>query len=88
GNSTDIEIVNRLGEITASGSFDGLSECLSVNGDLFAVSAGKKIYIYNQKCELQKELTSDSSPKRISLFKSGKAVFALSGSGGSIVSEE
>ena len=87
GNSTEVELINRLGEITASTSFDGLCESLSVNNDKFAVSAGKKIYIYNKKCELLRELSSNSAVKRMSLFKDGKTVFALSGSGGSIISE-
>lgn len=87
GNSTQIEVVNRLGEITASAGIDGLSESLSVNGDMFAVSAGKKVYIFTDKCELKRELTCSSQPKSISLFKSGRAVFALSSGSGSIVRE-
>lgn len=87
GNSTEIEVINRLGEITASTSFDGLCERLSVNGDRFAASAGKKIFIYDKKCELKRELSSNSAVKGMSLFKDGKTVFALSGSGGSIISE-
>ena len=87
GNSTEVEVINRLGEITASTSFDGLCECLSVNGDRFAASAGKKIFIYNRKCELKRELSSNSAVRGLSLFGDGKTVFALSGSGGSIISD-
>ena len=87
GNSTEVEVISRLGEVTASTSFDGLCENLSVNGDRFAVSAGKKILIYNRKCELKKEFSSNSAVKRMSLFGDGKTVFALSGSNGSLISE-
>lgn len=85
GNSTEIEVVNRMGEVTASAEFDGLCERLSKNEKLFAVSAGKKIYIYDEKCRLQKELSADFSVKALSLFKSGDAAFVLSGSTGSII---
>ena len=87
GNSTEVEIISRLGEVTASTSFDGLCENLSVNGDRFAVSAGKKILIYNRRCELKRELSSNSAVKRMSLFGDGKTVFALSGSSGSLIGE-
>ncbi len=84
-NSTQVEVISRLGEVTASTSFDGLCDSLSVNGSQFAASAGKKIFIYNKKCELSHELSSTAAVKRISLFKNGKSVFVLSGSGGSII---
>ena len=87
GNSTEVEIISRLGEVIASTSFDGLCENLSVNGDRFAVSAGKKILIYNRRCELKRELSSNSAVKRMSLFGDGKTVFALSSSGGSLIGE-
>lgn len=87
GNSTQVEVVNRKGEITASTTFDGLCDCLSVNGGRFAASAGKKVYIYNEKCELEHELSSNSAVKKLSLYKNGASVFVLSGSGGSIISE-
>ncbi len=85
GNSTQIEVINRLGEITASAGFNGLCESLSVNNGRFAVSAGKQIYVYDSKCALEGEYTAASAAKRIALFKDGKAVFSLSGSDGSIV---
>ncbi len=86
GNSTEVEVVNRLGEITASTRFDGLCECLSVNGENFAASAGKKIFIYDQKCGLRHELSSTSIIKGLSLYRDGKTVFVLSGTGGSVIS--
>ena len=84
GSSTQVEVINRLGEISAQASFDGLCENLSVNGDSFAASAGKKIFIYNRKCELENEISSNSAVKKMSLLKNGSA-FVLSGSGGSII---
>lgn len=86
GNSTDVEVVNRLGEITASTHFDGLCENLSLSGDYFAASAGKKIFIFDKKCALRRELSSNTAIKGLSLFKNGKSVFVLSGSGGSVLS--
>lgn len=85
GTSTEIEVVNRMGEVTASTSSDGLCERLSVNGSYLAISAGKKIYIYDEKCRLQKELLADFGVKGLALFKKGNAAFVLSGSAGSIV---
>ncbi len=86
GNSTEVEVVNRLGEVVSSTVFDGLCESLSVNGERFAASAGKKIFVFDKKCELKKELSSSASVKGLSLFSDGKTVFVLSGSGGSIIS--
>ncbi len=85
GNSTLIEVVNRLGEVTASAEFDGLCERLSKNGNKFAVAAGKRIYIYDEKCGLQKELLSDFSVRGLALFKSGNTAFVLGASAGNIV---
>ncbi len=85
GNTTEIEIVNRMGEITASASFDGLCENLSVSGEYFGVSAGKKIYVYNMKCELGKELVSNAAVKKLVVYRGGKSVFVMSDSGGCII---
>ncbi len=85
GNSTHVELINRMGEITASVGFDGLCEQLSVNGDRFAASAGKQIYVYNSQCRCEREYTADSSVKRLALLKNGKSVFVLSGSDGNIL---
>lgn len=86
GNSTEVEVVNRLGEVTASTRFDGLCESLSVCGDHFAASAGKKIFVFDKKCALKRELSSTSAIKSLTLFRDGKTVFVLSGSGGSVIS--
>ncbi len=85
GNSTEVEVVNRMGEITASTVFDGLCEHLCVSGKLFAVSAGKRIFIYDEKCTLKNELLSDYAVKGLALFKDGNSAFVLSGSGGNII---
>ncbi len=85
GKSTEIELVNRRGEITASAVLDGSCERLSKNGELFAVSAGKRIYVYDKKCSLKNELVSDLSVRSLALFKSGNAAFVLSGTSASIV---
>lgn len=85
GNTTLIEVVNRLGEVTASTELDGLCEKLSKNGSMFAVAAGKRVYIYDEKCRLQKELLSDFSVKGLALFKSGSAAFVLGAGAGNIL---
>ena len=74
-----------MGEVTASTVIDGLCENLSVSGTDFAVSAGNRVYIYNEKCQLKKELLSDFGVKHMALFKGGKAAFVMSGSAGNIV---
>lgn len=85
GNSTQIEIVNRMGEITASTTFDGRCENLSQSSGDFAVSAGNRVYVYNERCQLKKELLSDFGVKHMALFDGGKAAFVMSGSAGNIV---
>ncbi len=85
GNSTEIELVNRMGEVTASAVFDGLCEHLSRSGSFFAASAGKRIYVFDEKCRKQKEIVADFGVKGLALFKKGDAAFVLSGSAGSIV---
>ncbi len=85
GKSTQIEMVNRMGEVTASTEMNGLCEALSVSGGHIAASAGNRVFIYNEKCQLQKELLSDFAVKRMALFSSGKAAFVMSGSAGNII---
>lgn len=85
GNSTDIEVVNRMGEITASANLDGLCEHLSKNGKRFAVSAGKRVYVYDEKCNLENELLSDFAVKGLALYKSGNSAYVLSGSAGKVI---
>lgn len=88
GNSTDIEVVNRMGKITATANLDGLCEGLSKNGKRFAVSAGKRVYIYDEKCTVERELLSDFAVKGLALYKSGKSAFVLSGSTGKTITAE
>lgn len=85
GNSTRIETVNRLGEVTASAVCDGLCENLSLSGDGFAVSAGNRVFVYDGKCVLKKELSAEFGVKRMALFADGKAAFVMSGSTGNII---
>lgn len=85
GKSTQIELVNRLGEVTASTEMNGLCETLSVSGGHIAASAGNRVFIYDEKCRLKKELLSDFTVKHMALFDSGKAAFVMSGSAGNII---
>lgn len=77
-----------MGKITATANLDGLCEGLSKNGKRFAVSAGKRVYIYDEKCTVERELLSDFAVKGLALYKSGKSAFVLSGSTGKTITAE
>ncbi len=84
GKETEIEIINKLGKVTAQKNYDGIVDAISQNEDSIALAFGKKVLITNAKLGLKKTTESDFNVKKIVLFGKDN-LFALGNSGGKIV---
>ncbi len=85
GNSTELEVVSRLGKVTASKTIDGLVEDISVNKAKIAVAIGKNVEIYTQALKLKETLMSKSVIEKIEFFENDNYLFVLGNTGGDIL---
>lgn len=85
GNSTEIEIVGRLGKVTAKRTLNGLADAVRVSGSEIAAAFGKKIYVLDNGLKTKRKLEAESSVKKLEFFGDNKHLFVLGNSGGAIM---
>ena len=85
GKSTDVLLINRLGNVSAEKNYSGTIDTISQNDDSVALAFGKKVYITNDKLREKKTVEADSSIKKMVLYKDSKHIFVLGNSGGNVI---
>ncbi len=85
GKSTDIKIVNSLGEVTAENNYSGTIDAISQNEDSIAFAFGKKVYVTNGKLHEKKKTQSEYNIKKMVLYKDSKYLFVLGNTGGNVI---
>ena len=85
GNSTELEVVGRLGKVTAKRTLNGLADAVSASGSEIAAAFGKKVYVMNNGLKTERKLEADSSVKKLAFFGDNKHLFVLGNSGGKIM---
>ena len=85
GNSTEIEVIDRLGNVKAKTTMNAIADDISVNGEKIAVAFGKNIFILDEKLKQLKKLEAETSVKRMAFFSDNKHVFVVGRSGGQII---
>lgn len=85
GSSTKIQVINRLGKVTAQKNFDSVIDDVAINDNSIALVFGKKVYVTNAALKERKTFHADYSIKKAALFDDGKHLFVLGNSGGKIL---
>ena len=85
GNSTEIEVIDRLGNVKAKKTMNAIADDISVNGEKIAVAFGKNIFILDEDLKELKKLEAETSVKRMAFFSDNKHVFVVGRSGGQII---
>lgn len=85
GNSTEIEVVDRLGNVTAKTTMNAIADDISVNGERIALAFGKNVYILDEELNEIKKLEAETGVKRMAFFSDSKHVFVVGRSGGQII---
>lgn len=85
GNSTELEVVGRLGKVTAKRTMNGLADAVSASGSEIAAAFGKKVYVMDNGLKTERKLEAGSSVKKLEFFGDNKHLFVLGNSGGEIM---
>lgn len=85
GKSTDVKVINSLGEPVAEVNYTGTLDAISQNDDSIALAFGNKVYILNSKLKEKKQTEAEFNIKKMVLYKDGKHVFVLGNSGGNVI---
>ena len=85
GNSTEVEVINRLGEVVASRTINSIADDISVSGQKIAIAFGKKLHITDSFLEEEKIYEAESSIKKTEFFAGGKHLFILGNSSEEII---
>ncbi len=85
GNSTDVQIINRLGKVTAEKTVDGHADDISVNNKRIAVAFGKTINVYDKNLKEKDTAEAETGIKRIVFYDDDKHLFVLGNTGGNII---
>lgn len=80
GNSTDIEVINRLGSVVAKSTINSILDDIAVSRNKIALAFGKKLYITNEKLKEKDVLEADSSIKKVEFFSDDEHLFILGNS--------
>ena len=84
-HSTDVKIINRLGEVSAEKNYDQTVSDISVNEDSVAIALGKEIHITNEKLKDKRVLKTYYIADKIVLYDDSRHLFVLGDSGGEIL---
>lgn len=85
GKTTDIKVINSLGEVASEKTYSGTIDAITQNEDSIALAFGKNVYITNEKLREKKTIEAEYNIKKMVLYKDGKHVFVLGNSGGNII---
>ena len=85
GNSTDVRVINAVGQETGRKTYDYIADDISVNGESIAIAFGKEIYITDDELDTDKKIISESGVRKVVLFDDDEYVFVIGGSGGKIL---
>ncbi len=85
GKSTDVKVINSLGEVAAEKNYSGTIDAISQNEDSIALAFGKKVYITNGRLKEKKKTEAEYNIKKMVLYKDGKHVFVLGNTGGNVI---
>ena len=80
GNSTEVEVINRLGEVTEARTISSILDDIAVSKNKIALAFGKKLYITNEKLKDKEILEADSSIKKVEFFTDDNHLFVLGNS--------
>ena len=86
GNSTEIEVINRLGKRAAEITASGISDDISTSTEGIAVAFGKTAHIYDFNLSEEQQLQSETGIKKLVFFRDGKHLLVIGNSGGKILS--
>ena len=85
GNSTDIQIINRLGKVVAEKTADGHLDDISVNNKRIAIAFGKRVAIYDQNLNEKDTIEAETGIKRLVFYDDDRHLFVLGNTGGNII---
>ncbi len=85
GKSTDVKVINSLGEVVAENNYTGTLDAISQNDDSIALAFGNKIRILNSKLKEKKQTEAEFNIKKMVLYKDSKHIFVLGNSGGDVI---
>ena len=86
GNSTEVEVVNRLGELIKTRTIPSILDDIAVSKNKIALAFGKKLYITNEILKDKDTLEADSSIKKVEFFTDDNHLFVLGNSSVQIIS--
>ncbi|MBR1970880.1 MAG: hypothetical protein IKA17_11070 [Clostridia bacterium] len=86
GNSTEVEVINRLGSVIAKRNINSILDDIAVNKNKIALAFGKKLYITNERLKNKETLEADSSIKKVEFFADDNHLFVLGNSNVQIIS--
>ena len=86
GNSTEVEVVNRLGALIKTRTIPSILDDIAVSKNKIALAFGKKLYITNENLKDKDTLEADSSIKKVEFFTDDNHLFVLGNSSVQILS--
>ncbi len=85
GNSSHIEVINRLGKVTSEKTYDGVIDDISLSNTAIALVFDKEILVVNSNLKEKKTVKTDYSIKKVELYDDNEHLFVLGKSGGEIL---
>lgn len=85
GNSTEVIVLNRLGQILGQKTFEGIIDDVSAGKNNIAVATDKKVFVITPQFDEKKVIKTDYSIKKIEFFQNDSNVFVLGSSKGEIL---
>jgi len=85
GHSSSVNIISRLGKVSAEKVFEGAISDISVSENAVAIAAGKSIYVTDFSLREKKTVDAGYTVKKVELFGDDKHLFVLSSTGGEIL---
>lgn len=86
GNSTEIEVINRLGKVIASRTINSILDDIAVSKNKIVFAFGKKLYITNESLKDRKTIEADTSVKKVEFFSDDEHLFVLGNSSVQVIS--
>ena len=85
GNSTNVEIVNRLGKAVSQKTFDGHAEDISVSNKRIAIAFGRTVKVYDEKLSEKDSAEAETGIKRLVFYDDDNHLFVLGNTGANII---
>lgn len=77
GSSTEVVVMNRLGQITGKKTYDSSIVDLAISDSAIAMVYGKTVIIADGKLKEKKKIKSDTTIEKIALYSDNKHVFVI-----------